>query len=317
MTTLAAIEQEVAQRCGPYKSLTADGTTPTLSTTTFGVVPYLQSSLEIDELGGLYALRRGIHADGSLVANFNPLDRQRRVQTVDNSRGSFEVDRPWQNPLDPREQVEFHHLDPEQELRPAVLAGLRRCTVEDRFLLGPGFIYEADLTAAVPWIVSPNQVRNCQIGPNAPGWPGIWGGMIDLPFEVFDECGHVWLRVANGDMSPYYGGIYITAMHSFGDLAGGCGGGPPVADTDTLSCDLDWAAAMGHIEAWHRLAARMQAAAGAGWQASQAMASAEATRQAWIHRPPTRDRYGFDRVEMWGFGRGRNDAYRRPTVVNS
>jgi hypothetical protein len=316
MPTLAAIEQEVARRVGPYKILTADATTPTISTTTFGVMPYMQSSLALDEFSGLYALRRGVHADGSAVATLNPLDRTRRVLSVDSSKGVFEVDRPWQNPLDPVEVVEFHHLDPEQELRPAVLAGLRRCTAEDRFLLGPGFVYEADLTAAVPWLTTPNQVRLCQAGPNPGGWPGVWGGMIDLPFETFMECGHVWLRIANGDMSPYYGGLYITALHSFVDLAGGCPGGA-IEDAANFSCDLDWAAAMGHIEAWHLGPARLQAAAGVGWQSTQQMAANEASRQAWLHRPPSRDKYAFDRVEMWGFGQGRNDGSTRPTVVNS
>jgi hypothetical protein len=314
--TLAQIEQEVARRLGPFQVLVADSSSPTISTTSFGVMPDLQTSLALDEVSNLFALRRGLHSDGTAVV-MNPLDRQRRVAAVDSSKGSFEVDRPWQNPLDPSEVVEFHHLDPAQELRPVVLAGLRRLTVEDRFLLGPGFVYECDLTAAVPWLTSPTQVRNVQVGPSPGGWPGGWGGMIDLPFEVFMECGHVWLRVANGDMSPYYGGLYITATHAYYDLANGCPGGVPVNDGDTLDCDIDWAASMGHVEAWHLLPARMQAAAGAGWQASQSMAVAEATRQSWIHRPPTRDRFAFDRVEMWGFGGGWSDGARRPTVVNS
>lgn len=318
MITLAQLELELARRVGPFKVLTADATSPTISTTTFGVMPYLQSSLELDEISNLFALRRGVHADGTPVATINPLDRQRRVATVDASKGTFEVDRPWQNPLDPSEQVEFHHLDPEQELRPAALAGLRRCTVEDRFLLGPGFVYECDLTASVPWLTTTSQVRAVQVGPNPGGWPGTWGGAIDIPFETFMECGHVWIRVANGDMSPYYGGLYITALHSYVDLASGCPGTDPSLDTSTFACDLSWAAAMGHIEAWHTLSARMQAAAGAGWQSSQAMAAAEASRQAWLHRPPSRDRFGFDRVEMWGFGgSGWSDSARRPTVVNS
>lgn len=314
--TLAEIEQEVASRVGPFKVLTADPTTPTISTTTYGVVPYLQSSLELDEVSGMFMLRRGVHADGTTLT-INPLDRQRRVHAVDASKGTVEADRPWQNPLDPNEVVEFHHLDPGQELRPAVLAGLRRCTVEDRFLLGPGFIYECDLTAAVPWLTNPSQVRLCQAGPNPGGWPGAWGGMIDLPFVAFEECGHVWLRIANGDMSPYYGGIYVTALHSYADLANGCPGGTPAGDSDVLSCDLDWAAAMGHVEAWHRFTARLQAAAGAGWQSSQTQAATEATRQAWLNRPPTHDRFAFDRVEMWGFGKGWTDGNRRPTVVNA
>jgi hypothetical protein len=316
MPTLAEIEQEVASRIGPFKALVADPTTPTISTTTFGVIPYLQTSIELDEVSGMYALRRGVHADGTTFT-VNPLDRQRRVHAVDASKGTLEADRPWQNPLDPSEVVEFHHLAPAQELRPAVFAGLRRCTVEDRFLLGPGFVYEADLTAAVGWITTTQQVRNVQVGPYPGGWPSSWGGAIDLPFATFMECGHVWVRIANGDMSPYYGGLYITATHSYIDLAGGCPGGDPDDDDAAFSVDIDWVAAMAHAEAWHRFTARLQAAAGAGWQSSQTMAAAEATRQAWLHRPPTRDRFGFDRVEMWGLGGGWSDANRRPTVVNA
>jgi hypothetical protein len=160
-------------------------------------------------------------------------------------------------------------------------------------------------------------VKNVQVGPSPSGWPSTWGGVIDLPFAAFEECGHVWLRVGNGDMSPFYGGLYITATHSYVDLAGGCPGGD-IVDEAGFTCDLDWVAAMAHVEAWHRLAARLQAAAGAGWQATQAMAAQEATRQAWVHRPRTRDRYGFEMVTMWGLsGQGWNDGSRRPTVVNS
>lgn len=315
--TLAQLEQEVARRIGPFKVLVADPSTPTISTTTFGVVPYLQTSLELDEVSNLFALRRGIRADGQVVT-LNPLDRQRRVRSVDASKGTFEADRPWQDPLDPLEVIEFHHLDPEQELRPVILAGLRRCIVEDRFQIGPGYIYECDLTAVVPWLTDTNQVRDVQVGPYPSSWPGWWGGPRALPFEVFDECGHVWLRVSGaGDIAPFYGGLYVTALHNHGDIVNSCGGGPAAQDGDVLQCDVDWAAAMCHAEAWHLMPARLQAAAGAGWQATREQAAAEATRQAWVHRPPRRDRWSFSRTELWSMGGGMNDGARRPTVVNS
>jgi len=69
--------------------------------------------------------------------------------------------------------------------------------------------------------------------------------------------------------------------------------GYPAHDDDELAVDLDYAAAAGHIEAWHNLPARLQAASAGGQQESQQMAAVEMTRQTMIWMPYSRGHFGF------------------------
>jgi hypothetical protein len=84
----------------------------------------------------------------------------------------------------------------------------------------------------------------------------------------------------------------------------------PTNDGDLLDVDVDYAAAAGHIEAWHRFPARMVAAAAGGTQATQQMAAQEFSRQANLYGPrrPTtigfRSTHGLRPTAMrWGHAR--------------
>jgi hypothetical protein len=194
---------------------------------------------------------------------------------------------------------EFHHLDPEQELRPAVLSGLRRCAFEDRFAMGPGFIFEADLTAALPWLIELRQITRVQIGL----FPNNFTTPRDIPYEVFGEGGHVCLRLSTGWGGGQWGSILVTVRRPhYTWVNGGDTPGGPTQDTDILNVDLDYAASAGHIEAWHQSPAKLQAAAAGGLQATQAMAAYEFSRQTTIHYPPRHDRYAFS--ELFGLSAG-------------
>lgn len=305
--TLARLEQEVARRVGPYYRLPTDRQVPSTATFERAFFPGLRSSVEQDLVTNLWILRRGIDWQGQ-PAPVDPDDRQRTVAVYDPQDGSVQVDRPWSRGLVPGEVCEFHHLDPEQQLRPSVRAGLRRCAFEERFSLGSGYIYETDLTESVPWLTDPNQVSRVQVAPFPTGFVGSPG---DMPYTVFGQSGHVCIRLNTGGHGPYYGGVLVTAIRPVESLVNGLDStSGPLIDTDTLNVDLDYAASAGHIEAWHAFPASLQAAAAGGTQATQAMAALEFTRQTRIHAPRRYDLYQLSEL-FGGYGLG------SPVVVNA
>lgn len=294
--TLAEVEQQTARKLGPYYRLAMDRQIPSTANFQRAFFPGLQSTVEQDLVTNLHLLRRGVDSSGTALA-VSPDDRQRTVANYDPAQGMVEVDRPWSTSPAPGEMCEFHHLDPEQELRPAVLSGLRRCFFEDRFSLGNGYVYEVDLTESVPWLVNLWQVSRVQA---APFPTGFYGAPCDIPFKAFGQSGHVCLRLGIGSWDgPFYGGLLVTAIRPVGtwvNEADSITG--PLADTDTLEVDLGYAAAAGHIEAWHNFPAKLQAAAAGGLQATQSMAALEFTRQSIVHAPRRPDLYQMS--ELFG-----------------
>lgn len=306
--TLADLERATARRVGPYYRATTDRQAPTTATFESVLVPSLRSSIEQDLVTNLWLLRRGWDYRGNPIV-VDPEDRQRMVASYDAERGQVIVDRGWSAVPPPGEVLEFHHLDPALELREVVRAGLRRCLFEDRFNLGQGYIYEADLTAALPWLDNLNMVKRVQVAPFPTGFPGPSGGPCDVPYRAFGQCGHVWLRVGGSRGAPYYGGLLVTVHRPhFGWVNGVDAVDGPLLDADTLNVDVDYAAAAGHIEAWDLLPAKLQAAAAGGLYATREQSEYEYTRQAYRFRLPRHDVMSFDRI----FG-----SAGRPLVVNA
>lgn len=307
-TTLAAIERATARRVGPFYQAYADRQVPSTASFDRVIVPTLRSTIEQDLVSNLWLLRRGGDYRGNPVT-VSDEDRQRQVAFVDPSRGEIQVDRPWSVIPSSGEVFEFHHLDPEQELREVVRAGLRRCLFEDRFNLGTGYIYEADLTSALPWLDNLNMVKRVQIAPFPTTFPGWGNGPADVPFSVFGECGHVWLRITGGDGAPFWGGVLVTVHRPHFSYVNGldapCG---PNLDGDTLNVDVDYAAAASHIEAWDLFPVKLQAAAAGNLFATREQSAYEYTRQTHRHRLPRHDLMHFDRR----FGVGG-----RLTVINA
>jgi hypothetical protein len=321
--SLADIQQALAPRLGPYMQLTADPQSPTTATPSYVVIPQLQSSIDQDLVTNLYLLRRGILGDGTPTPEPIPAyDRIRMVYSVDTASGQLTPDRAWQVSPYPYEQFEVHHLHPDQQLLTSVQAGLRRCFFEDRVQLPPGYYYEFDLTACLPYVLDVSQVRRVQVGPWPSGWPGWWRGPLELPFAAYGDCGHIWLRISGSVYwGPFWGGVLVTVHRNhYGWVNGMDQPGGPVLDSDVLDCDLDWAASAAHIEAWLRFPARLQAAAATGLQATQQMAASEFQRQGYLHRLPIYDTHQFDRMELWSLGGGNyaDATYRGARmVVNS
>lgn len=302
--TLAQLEQETARRVGPYWRYFTDRQVPNTATFDFANFPELRTNADLDLVTNLWLLRRGeCFDDPNEIVPMDVVERQRTVSTYDPPQGRVFPDRPWGVIPQAGEYVEFHHLNPSQELRPAVLAGLRRTYFADRYQLQGGIVTEADLTAALPWLLDSSNVISVQTA-------ALYGARVaDIPFAVFTQGAHVCIRLSGG-VATAYPGLVITLLHPHVAFVNGVDSiSGPTQDTDTLDVDLDYAAAAAHIEAWHLFPSRLQAAAAGGLQATQAMAAQEFTRQALIWAPRLPREIGFDEV----FGLGRSHA---PTVIN-
>jgi hypothetical protein len=275
MITLAQVEMEVARRTGPFWQAAQDSGVPTSSTTTSAIMPTLQSNAILGGPENLWLLRRQA-AD--------PVDRIRMVQAFDSAAGRVLVDRNWRNPMEPGELAEFTHLHPTQQLRAAVLAGLRRCFFEDRGPVYTNTTAGMDLTATLPWLVDAGQVLSARSG-----WQGSGP---EYPLDVITQAGHVILI---GGSVPE--GSWLSALRPHWSWVNGTDSTTgPTDDDDTLDVDLDYAAAAGHIEAWHLFPTQVFAAAAGNLQATQEMAAREFTRQAMIHGPRPSKSIGFRNV---------------------
>jgi len=289
MITLAQLEQEVARRTGPFFQAAQDTSVPTTSTTVAAYMPTLKTTALLGGPENLWLVRRARYADGTpvLAPNNDPTDRTRMVQAFDSSAGRVVVDRNWRNPMQPNELADFMHLHPDQELRKAVLAGLRRCFFPQRFGAATTSLYgDIDLSVQQPWITNPTQVVRVQYGYYRP--------IGDTPFETIMQDGHVMLA-GWGSYAP--ASVWVTALYPHLNWVNGTyDPDGPSDDTDQLLVDLDYAASAGHIEAWHLFPSHMFAAAAANLQATQEMAAREFTRQTLIWGPEPSRTVGFQEV---------------------
>lgn len=278
--TLGRLEQEVARRLGPYRQLQAASSPDT----THVVVTALTTSRDVRDAENLYLLRRGKKADGTAVSPFTTADRVRVVAAQTASTGTLEVDRAWTNAPVATELLELHHLDPENELRPAVLEGLTRCWFKEHraSITLSSNAAERDLTALLSWVTDPQQVEEVEyVSPSPLYLPGAvaW-------FRPYHKAGSVWLAT-NPD--PYPQAMLITGrrqhfayVNGITQLAG------PSADDDVLWPSLEklnYLAAAGHIEAWRYNGPRLLAAAATGYYLSQQAAADEFTAQAKANYP--------------------------------
>jgi len=288
--TLAQLEQEVARRTGPFFQAAQDSSVPTTSTTIAAYMPTLKTNALLGGPENLFLVRRAVNLDGTAVPapNNDPLDRIRMVQSFDPDAGRVIVDRNWRNPMQPNELADLTHLHPSQELRPSVLAGLRRCFIEDTIQALVTSAYgDIDLTYQAPWITGAGQVSRVQYGYYKPEF--------DAPFETTMQSGHVMLRGTSGSCAP--ANVWATVWRPAWSWVNGADSTTgPTADSDQLAVDLDYAASAGHIEAWHMFPSHMFAAAAGNLQATQDMAAREFTRQSLIWGPSPSQRIGFSEV---------------------
>jgi len=282
--TLAQLERETARRVGPYAEHQTDRQLPSTASFNWVNFPQLRSDMGIDLVTNLWLLRRGASA----------ADRQRLVSTYDSDTGRVLPERPWSVVPPAGETCEFHHLNPEQELRVAVLAGLRRCFLPDNVRADPTQLFGGlDLTAQFPWLTDPWQIARVRYG-----WLSPFG---DAPWDSYTRMGHLILIGMFGNFLPM--SVWVEAWRPAWSWVNGDESDGPTSDDDVLEVDLDYAASAAHIEAWHRFPARLQAAAAGGLQATQTMAAQEFERMAGIFGPSQRPvSIGFREVVRLGSG---------------
>jgi hypothetical protein len=293
--TLAQLEQETARRVGPYYRLFTDRQVPNTAQFTYVLYPELRSEIDLDSVTNLWLLRRGVDWQGNPVT-FDVVDRQRLVASYDPEQGRVFPDRPWGIFPVPGEVTEFHHLNPEQELRVSVMAGLRRCFLPDTVQAQPTAPFGGiDLTAQYPWLTDPWQVARVRYG-----WLSPYS---DAPYDTYSSAGHLILSGTHGSALPT--AVWVDAWRPAWTWVNGAESTEgPVADDDLLDVDLDYAASAAHIEAWHYFPARLQSAAAGGLQATMAQAAQEFSRLANLFGPQRPSRTGFSSVFRMGIAGG-------------
>jgi len=282
--TLAEVEQAVARRCGPFEiHLCTDAHSLTNVTATA-----LVSSIDLGDWADVWLLRRGVLLSGQPVPGFSVYDRQRRVAGFTPATGALVVDRPYALGVQAEEVIELGVLDPAQQLRPAVLAGLARTYFVDRVAVAPtGVGLEHDLSAALFWVVDVGQVRGIEYRSGLAGTvrPGSLGW-----HRVFATAAGVQVALA-GRMG---GELIVEALRPHATWVSGADSATgPTLDTDTLDVDLAYAAAAGTIEAWRICRPTLASAATAGLIDGRETAKAEFEAEVNRHVPVRPDRLSF------------------------
>jgi hypothetical protein len=305
-TTLREIEQEIARRVGPFFMRSVHNYSPgqppqPVSTTTTIAIDAIRSTMDLGGLDGMFVLRRGRLSDGTRLpaddslGNPRPFvadDRIRMVRQYRPQDGLLEVDRGYTYPTYDGEEVELHHLDPEEELRPAALSGLRRTYVVDVTNIpyasqGVPPVNVVDLTLLAPWITTRDQVYNVTMFGGAPltGWrvePYGGGLMVSLREWSYGSAYVVNRRPAVAMVLAFNappGQAYVVRKGTVNE---------PWDDEDAFPVPMDYAAAAGHIEAWRTARPRLSATAQTGMFADQKETAAEFNRVVTVYFDPPR-----------------------------
>ena len=239
--TLMELERMVARRTGPYWKRRVGAS----STVNSIVVPRLKSSLDLGDYEGMTILRRGLTYGDELVSNFDSDDRIRLVDTYDANLGTLAPDRAYDvAPID-GEAIELHSFDPEDELRPCVLDGLKRCFFWETLSIsvtGSG-VYNIDLTASAPWLTNPTHLRDVSLSypsqllpPRRMQWwePYRSGKSLKL-YTKGGAVGSVTLQVLRPIFSLVNGEMSLSG---------------PNDDLDVVYGDPDYMAWAGVLEMW-------------------------------------------------------------------
>lgn len=286
--TLTQLEQATARRVGPFAQYMTDRQVPTTASFTEALFPELRSNIELDLVTNLWLLRRGNVWNTPDPITLDVADRQRVVSTYEPATGRVLPERPWSTIPAPGEICEFHHLNPDQELRVAVQAGLRRCFLPDTLYAQPTALWGGiDLTAQYPWLTDTWQLRAVRYGWLQPYQRAPWDSHV--------QAGHLILTGTYGWYLPM--AVWIDVWRpAWSRVNGEDSDTGPTNDDDVLDVNLDYAASAGHIEAWHLFPAKLEAAAAGGLQATQAQAATEFTRQALMNGPQRNVEIGFNNL---------------------
>jgi hypothetical protein len=289
--TLAEIERGIAARVGPYyRHRARSGSGPSSL-----LVSKLQSSVDAGDYEDLFLLRRARDSSDALIANFNTDDRQRIVASFTATSGLLVPDNAWTIAPVENEMVEFHYLDPDQQLREAAVAGLRRCFFEETLeITATTYLREVNLTSSAHWITRPGQIRRVQYGRQS-------FNPVKAPwFESFQQGSDVWVRTA----IPNVGTVRVTALRPhFTFVNGEDSFVGPNHDDDVLAVDPLYAWRAGHISAWELFPSRLSPIAAQGLAVTMKAAADAFTlaSMAYIRPEPEilQNKFGQDDVIDW------------------
>lgn len=267
--TLMQLEQLVARRIGPWENHVS-GVGSTVNSI---YCRRLRSSLGLGSYEDLYVLRRGLTSGDELVSNFDPEDRVRRIAEYTSALGTITVDEAYDVAPISGEAFEFHALDPDNELRPAVIDGLRRCFFWDTVSItvtGSG-VYNINLTDAAPWLTEVNQVRAVDLSypsqllpPQRMGW-----------WQPYREGRSLKLYTKGGAV----GSVTVTVLRPVHSLVNGeLSLAGPNDDLDVLYVHRDYAAWAGVLECWKNYPEVLQPLATQNMRPSRADAATEFTK---------------------------------------
>lgn len=271
--SLQEIEQRVARTVGPYIRVKAT----TGSTVSRLASTRLKSSVPLGSYEDQFMLRRGrtFGPTESWLSTYTSNDRIRLVASYDPTTGFLNNDNQWTNAPDVTngEAVEILYLEPEYELRPAVLDGLARCFFWDTISVQTigGGNNRMNLTAAAPWITSPRQVKNVGMtdssssyAPQAVPW-----------YRVLQQGKDIWVY-AEGMLAGSYSIDVLRPVKTLVNNETSFTG--PNDDLDILYVDPDYALWASVLALWRTVPERIMPLTHEGLRPDQKAAAAEFTK---------------------------------------
>lgn len=298
--SLMAIERAVARRVGPYWRFVAESGSGIQKL----VTGRLKSRLNLGSYEDHFLLRRGVTADNLLIPLYEKDDRIRIVADYDPDEGALVADRDWFYGPDSTngEMVEVMYLDPDLELRPSVTDALKRCYFWDTFTVSgtqPGYNAQVNLTAVVPWVTQPSQVK-------AVGYAQVGNSLAPqlLPWWRISRSGKTLTLWTQGTS---LGNLTVVALRPVSSLVNeelSLVG--PNDDLDLLYTDLDYAAWAGIVELWKNIPERLQPLIHEGLRTDLKAAAAEFTKKSLIIAQQIPDtfqvNFGYDHLAAMQIG---------------
>jgi hypothetical protein len=255
-TTLMEIEQALSGRLGGvYRRFQA----MTGSTITSVYSSRIKTSVNIAEYDDLYILRRGVLRNGTRVANFQATTGSGWCRTTTTSRGRCTWTETTRLAPANTEMIELHYFDPEFELRPSVLDGLKRCYFWDTVSIASVAPYgKINVSTLAPWITSPRQIMSAEAqAGSANRFPST-----RIPWTRSYQVGSaVYLDTSN----TLPGTTVLTVLRPVGSLVNGdMSLSGPDDDWDILPVELEYAVRAAHVAAWIRHPERLTPVAAQG-----------------------------------------------------
>jgi hypothetical protein len=292
---LMDIEKAVARQCGTYRRLKAAAGDTSLTI----VVQRLKSSQNLGSFEMEFVLRRGLYWDDSYIPGFYEDDRVRGIAGYASSSGTLTVDASYQLSVQENEAIEAMYLDPDEELRVAVLDGLKRCFFWDTIQLTPTTVYGEDINVSslAPWITSPQWIRAMRYGllgsgvaPSRVGW-----------WEPYQSGKNVMLR----SKGAWPGSIELWVLRPHSSFVNGeISYSGPTADLDVLYVDPSYAVAAGVLEVWRQFPERVAPTATQEMRIARKDAAAEFTKKSMMiaNQIPEYPMIDFSRTDITQIG---------------